>query len=196
MKSAEQKEISLSEWVTREFFVFKKDEFVGKEILSLDITSASSLSQDKSNKAEKAVILQGLIAGATSKWLKQKYYRMWAEIADFSDNQIQSILWKTADEIGAEKKLQMINLWIEEWVEIDSMDDDHHIYIDYFQTADPSPLKEKALKARYDAIQIKEKELSGMTWQNGAEQAWASANSAMMTSSMLQWGGWPSNQSM
>lgn len=37
MKSAETKDINISEGVTKEFFVFKKDEFVGKEILSLDI---------------------------------------------------------------------------------------------------------------------------------------------------------------
>lgn len=92
MKSAEQKDISLSEGTTREFYVFKKDDFVGKEILSLEITSASSMTQDKSNKAEKAVILQQMIAGATSEGLKRKYYRMWCEIADFSDNQIEELL--------------------------------------------------------------------------------------------------------
>lgn len=37
MKSAEKKEISINEGVTREFYVFKKDEFVGKELLSLEI---------------------------------------------------------------------------------------------------------------------------------------------------------------
>lgn len=109
MKSAEQKDISLSEGTTREFYVFKKDDFVGKEILSLEITSASSMTQDKSNKAEKAVILQQMIAGATSEGLKRKYYRMWCEIADFSDNQIEELLGLTGDEIGAEKKLAMVN---------------------------------------------------------------------------------------
>jgi hypothetical protein len=39
---------------------------------------------------------------------------MWAEIADFSDNQLQELLGKTADEIGAEKKLQMVNFGMEE----------------------------------------------------------------------------------
>lgn len=37
MKSAEEKDINLSDGVTREFYVFKKDEFIGKEMLSLDI---------------------------------------------------------------------------------------------------------------------------------------------------------------
>ena len=186
MKSAEQKDVSLSEWVTKEFYTFKKDDFVGKEILSLEIKGISDINKDKSNKAEKAVILQQMIAGATSEWLKRKYYRMWAEIADFSDNQIEELLGKTADEIGAELKLAMVNAWMEEWAVVDSMDDDHDVYISYIQTADPSGLKDKALEARYMAKRIKDKELNGMTGDNGAEQAGASANASMMTSNMLQ----------
>lgn len=34
---------------------------------------------------------------------------MWAELADFSDNQIPELISKTGDEIGAEIKLAMIN---------------------------------------------------------------------------------------
>lgn len=187
MKSAEEKEINISEWVTKEFFVFKKDEFVGKEMLSLEIKWASELTQDKANKAEKAVILQGLIAGSKSEWEKRKYYRMWAELADFSDNQIAELVSKTGDEIGAEMKLAMINEWMEQWVEIDSMDDDHQVYINLFITADPSPLKEEALKRRYEAIRITEKELNWVAWQVWAEQSMASANASQMTSAMLQW---------
>lgn len=187
MKSAEEKEINLSEWATKEFFVFKKDEFVGKEMLSLDIKGSSEQSQDKSNKAEKAVILQGLIAGATSEGEKRKYYRMWAELADFSDNQIAELVSKTGDEIGAEMKLSMINEWMEEWAVIESMDDDHQVYINLFITADPSDLKTKALKARYDAIRIQEQAMNGLSWQVWAEQSMASANASQMTSSMVQW---------
>lgn len=187
MKSAEEKEINLSEWATKEFFVFKKDEFVGKEMLSLDIKGSSEQSQDKSNKAEKAVILQWLIAGATSEWEKRKYYRMWAELADFSDNQIAELVSKTGDEIGAEMKLSMINEWMEEWAVIDSMDDDHQVYINLLITADPSDLKTKALKARYDAIRIQEQAMNGITGDVWAEQSMASANASQMTSSMIQW---------
>ena len=187
MKSAEEKEINLSEWATKEFFVFKKDEFVGKEMLSLDIKGSSEQSQDKSNKAEKAVILQGLIAGATSEGEKRKYYRMWAELADFSDNQIAELVSKTGDEIGAEMKLSMINEWMKKWAVIESMDDDHQVYINLFITADPSALKTKALKARYDAIRIQEQAMNGLSWQVWAEQSMASANASQMTSSMVQW---------
>lgn len=194
MKSAEVKDISLSEWVTREFFVFKKDEFVWKEMLSLEIKSSSKISQDKSNKAEKAVILQGLIAGAKSEGEKRKYYRMWAELADFSDNQISEMISKTGDEIGAEMKLAMINEWMDDGAKIDSMDDDHQVYINLFVTADPSKLKDKAIKARYEAIRLNEKEMNGVAWEVWAEQAGASANSAMMTSNMLQWSQVTSNQ--
>lgn len=41
-----------------------------------------------------------------------------------------------------------------EGAEIDSMDDDHQVYINYIITADPSDLKDKALKARYEAIRL------------------------------------------
>jgi hypothetical protein len=34
---------------------------------------------------------------------------MWAELADFSDNQISELISKTGDEIGAEIKLAKIN---------------------------------------------------------------------------------------
>lgn len=197
MKSAETKDINISEWVTKEFFVFKKDEFVGKEILSLDIQWAGALSQDKSNKAEKAVILQGLIAGARSEGEKRKYYRMWAELADFSDNQIAELIGKTGDEIGAEIKLSMVNEGMPQWAVVDSMDDDHQVYINYIITADPSDLKDKALKARYEAIRLSEQQLNGVSGQVGAEQSMASANGSMMTSKMLQGGSQvPTNQSM
>ena len=186
MKSAEKKEISINEWVTREFYVFKKDEFVWKELLSLEIRWASDISQDKSNKAEKAVILQWMIAWARSEWEKRKYYRMWAELADFSDNQIAEIISKTWDEIGAEIKLAMVNEWMPQWAIVDSMDDDHQVYINYLITADASELKDKAIKARYDAIRLQEQAMNGMTWEVGAEQAGASANASMMTSNMLQ----------
>jgi hypothetical protein len=43
------------------------------------------------------------------------------------------------------------------------MDDDHQVYINYFITADPSDLKDKALKARYSAIRIQEQQLNGVT---------------------------------
>lgn len=187
MKSAEKKEINISQGVTREFFVFKKDEFVGKEMLSLEIKWATEQSQDKSNKAEKAVILQWLIASAKSEWEKRKYYRMWAELADFSDNQIAEMISMTGDEIGAEMKLAMINEWMPEWAIIDSMDDDHQVYINYIITADPSDLKDKALKARYNAIRIQEKELNWVTGDVWAEQSMASANASQMTSRMMQW---------
>ena len=197
MKSAETKDINISEWVTKEFFVFKKDEFVGKEMLSLEIQWVGALSQDKSNKAEKAVILQGLIAWATSEWEKRKYYRMWAQLADFSDNQIAELISKTGDEIGAEIKLAMVNEWMEQGAVIESMDDDHQVYINYIITADPSDLKDKALKARYDAIRITEQSMNGVTGGAWAEQSMASANWAMMTSKMLQgWSQVPTNQSL
>lgn len=186
MKSAEEKEINLSQGVTKEFFVFKKDEFVGKEMLSLDIKGASDISQDKSNKAEKAVILQGLIASAKSEWEKRKYYRMWAELADFSDNQIAEMISKTGDEIGAELKLAMINEGMEEGAVIESMDDDHQVYINYLVTADPSDLKDEALKRRYEAIKLGEQSMNGVTGDVGAEQSMASANASQMTSRMVQ----------
>lgn len=43
------------------------------------------------------------------------------------------------------------------------MDDDHQVYINYLITADPSELKDKALKARYEAIRLKEQEMNGVT---------------------------------
>lgn len=122
---------------------------------------------------------------------------MWAELADFSDNQIAELISKTGDEIGAEIKLSMVNEGMEEGAVIESMDDDHQVYINYLITADPSELKEKALKARYDAIRITEQQMNGVTGEVGAEQSGASANSAMMTSKMLQGGSQvPTNQSM
>jgi hypothetical protein len=93
---------------------------------------------------------------------------------------------KTGDEIGAEIKLAMINEWMEEWAVIDSMDDDHQVYINYFITADPSDLKDKALKARYNAIRLQEQEMNWLTGQVWAEQSMASANASQMTSNMLQ----------
>ena len=83
---------------------------------------------------------------------------MWAELADFSDNQIDEIISKTGDEIGAEIKLAMVNEWMEAWAIVNSMDDDHQVYINYLITADANELKDKALKARYEAIRLQSKE--------------------------------------
>ena len=88
---------------------------------------------------------------------------MWAQIADFSDNQIAEIISKTGDEIGAEIKLAMVNEGMEQGAVIESMDDDHQVYINYIITADPSDLKDKALKARYDAIRLTEQSMNGVT---------------------------------
>lgn len=104
-----------------------------------------------------------MIAGAKSEGEKRKYYRMWAELADFSDNQIAEIISKTGDEIGAEIKLAMINEGMEAGAKVESMDDDHQVYINYLITADASELKDKALKARYDAIRLQEQAMNGMT---------------------------------
>lgn len=104
-----------------------------------------------------------MIAGAKSEGEKRKYYRMWAELADFSDNQIAEIISKTGDEIGAEIKLAMINEGMEAGAKVDSMDDDHQVYINYLITADASPLKDRALKARYEAIRLQEQAMNGMT---------------------------------
>jgi hypothetical protein len=88
---------------------------------------------------------------------------MWAELADFSDNQIAELISKTGDEIGAEIKLAKVNEGMPEGAEVDSMDDDHQVYINYLITADPSELKDNALKARYDAIRITEQQMNGVT---------------------------------
>lgn len=86
---------------------------------------------------------------------------------------------------------------MEEGAVIESMDDDHQVYINYLITADPSDLKDKALKARYEAIKLSEQAMNGVTGQVGAEQSMASANGSMMTSKMLQGGSQvPTNQSM
>lgn len=86
---------------------------------------------------------------------------------------------------------------MEEGAVIESMDDDHQVYINYLITADPSDIKDKALKARYDAIRLQEQSMNGATGEVGAEQSMASANSVMMTSKMLQGGSQvPTNQSM
>ena len=80
----------------------------------------------------------------------------------------------------------MIKEGMPQWAIVDSMDDDHQVYINYLITADASELKDKAIKARYDAIRLQEQAMNGMTWEVGAEQAGASANASMMTSNMLQ----------
>ena len=47
-----------------------------------------------------------------------------------------------------------------EGAEVDSMDDDHQVYINYLITADPSKLKDEAIKARYNAIRITEQQMN------------------------------------
>lgn len=80
----------------------------------------------------------------------------------------------------------MINEGMPQGAVIESMDDDHQVYINYLITADPSDLKDEALKRRYEAIKLGEQAMNGVTGDVGAEQSMASANASQMTSRMVQ----------
>lgn len=186
MKSGEKKEIALSEGYTDAFYVFKKDDFVGNQMLSLEVISAGQAKQDKqTNKAGKIFILQNNLATAKTQTEKNIIMREWMQLEEMDESIISTIAPKTMDEINAERKLVLINAGYPEGARIDSMDDDHYAFIRIFNTADNNDIKTLALSRRYEAIaasgQLQEQQQLSQNGNSGLN-----ASTAQMASQMMQ----------
>lgn len=186
MKSAEKKEINLSEWFTDSFYVFKKDDFVGKSLLSLEVISSGQAKQDKqTNKQGKIFILQNNLAGAKTQTEKMVIMREWMQIEEFDDDTVQCLAPKTPDELNAERKLVLINNEDMLGAQIDSVDEDHYTFIKIFNTADHNKVKTEALRRRYEAI-AKTGQQQYQQEQQWGQQAGLNASIAQNASSMMQ----------
>lgn len=187
MKSAEKKEIYLSEWYTDQFYVFKKDDFVGEDMLNLEIISAGQNKQDKqTNKAGKIFILQNKLQSAKTDTEKAIIMREWMDLEDMNEELISTLAPKTPDEMRAEQKLVLINSNDPLGARVDSLDDDHYTFIRIFETADHNDVKTQALQNRYEAI--RENITLGNIQQSVAwDKSALNASTAQMASQMMQW---------
>ena len=113
------------------------------------------------------------------------------------------------DELRARDKFKILKLAInikdkakqemveKEWLRINSLDEEHNVYIELFQTLPESEIKRKAIQMRYDIIKEKEQLMAqeqALTWQVPQEQmqTWANMSAwnvatAMSTSNQMQW---------
>jgi hypothetical protein len=83
-----------------------------------------------------------------------------------------------------------------EWLRINSLDEEHNVYIELFQTLPDSEIKRKAIQMRYDIIKDKEQLLAqeqALNWQVAQEQnqSWATNSAwnvatAQATASQMQ----------
>jgi hypothetical protein len=83
-----------------------------------------------------------------------------------------------------------------EWLRINSLDEEHNVYIELFQTLPDSEIKRKAIQMRYDIIKDKEQLLAQeqvLNWQVAQEQnqSWATNSAwnvatAQATASQMQ----------
>lgn len=122
-------------------------------MLSIEIVSAGEeKSKRQENKAGKIFILQQRYASAKTESEKAMIMREWMELESVTSEKIMELVPKTADEIGAEQKLVLINANDMDGARIDSLDEDHDAYIRIFQTADDNDAKREAIRRRYDAI--------------------------------------------
>ena len=104
-------------------------------------------------------------------------------------------LYEKSSELFRDKvKQEMVE---KEWLRINSLDEEHNVYIELFQTLPESEIKRKAIQMRYDIIKEKEQLMTqeqAMNWQVPQEQmqTWANMSAwnvatAQATSNQMQW---------
>lgn len=185
LKSVDKKEFALETWYSEDFHAFKKDDFVWEDMLHLKLQSKAELQQEREKmKADRMALYPQQIAEAQMEWNNRKVIILQRNrMRDIGENEqrIMKQYWYTPDELNAMDKMSIIKMWKEEWAEINSIDDQHEVFIEMFNTLPESPLKREAITRRYEAIK-KKKELQAQEQQ----LQWAMQQPT-------QWVSWPTN---
>ena len=213
LKSIDKKEFVLETWYTEDFHAFKKDDFVWSDLLNLKIQSKAEVEQERAQmKADRMANYPQQIQEAMAEWQKRKVLILQRNrMRDIwePEDRVMQIYPYSIDELKARDKFKILKLaiWIKEkdkqdiiakeWLRINSLDEEHNVYIELFQTLPESEIKRKAIQMRYDIIKEKEQLLAqeqAMNWQAPQEQtqSWATMSagnvaSAQATSSQMQW---------
>lgn len=210
LKSVDKKEFFLETWYSEDFHAFSKDDFVGSDLLHLKIRSKAEVEQERLQmKADRMARYPQEIQEAMAQWQKWKLLILQRNrMRDIweSEQRVMQMYPYSVDELNAMDKFKILKLAIDtkdgvdgritkEWVMINSFDDDHYVFIEYFQTLPESEIKRKAIQMRYEIIKNKDRFSWGgwlaslEWWQNqspATQTAWNVAV-AQATNSQLQW---------
>lgn len=213
LKSVDKKEFILETWYTEDFHAFTKDDFVWSDLLNLKIQSKAEVEQERMQmKSDRMASYPQQIQEAMMEWQKRKILILQRNrMRDIweAEDRIMQIYPYSIDELRARDKFKILKLaiWIKdkakqemvakEWLRINSLDEEHNVYIELFQTLPESEIKRKAIQMRYDIIKEKEQLMAqeqALTWQVPQEQmqTWANMSAwnvatAQATANQMQW---------
>lgn len=216
LKSIDKKEFALETWYTEDFHRFSKDDFIWSDMLHLKIESKAELEQDRNRmKLDRLASYPQQIQEAMQEWQKRKILIMQRNrMRDIwePEQRVMQIYPYSIDELNARDKFKILKLaiWIKdkakqeeiakEWLRINSLDEEHYVYIELFQTLPESDIKRKAIQMRYDIITEKEQLMAQeqtMNWIVQEQAQWnPTTNSArnvataQATSAQAQWKTW------
>ena len=212
LKSIDKKEFTLETWYTEDFHSFTKDDFVWSDLLHLKIQSKAEVEQERAQmKLDRLASYPQQIQEAMAEWQKRKVLILQRNrMRDIwePEDRVMQIYPYSVDEIRARDKFKILKLAIsikdeakkemvaKEWLRINSLDEEHNVYIELFQTLPDSEIKRKAIQMRYDIIKDKEQLLAqeqALNWQVAQEQnqSWATNSAwnvatAQATASQMQ----------
>lgn len=213
LKSIEKKEFILETGYNEDFHSFQKDDFVWSDPLNLKIQSKAEVEQEMQQmKADRMASYPQQIQEAMAEWQKRKVLILQRNrMRDIweSDERIMQIYPYSVDELKARDKFKILKLaiWIKdkakqemvakEWLRINSIDEEHNVYIELFQTLPESEIKRKAINMRYEIIKEKEQLMAqeqALNWQmeqwwqeSGATMSAWNVATAQATSNQMQW---------
>ena len=219
LKSIDKKEFALETWYSSDFHAFTKDDFVGSDMLHLRLESKAQIQQEQEKmKMDRIARFPQEIAEAQAKWENRKVLLLQRNrMRDVwePEQRVMQIYPYSIDELQAMDKFKILKLAIKlkqksnwdvakEWLRINSMDEEHNVYIDLFQTLPEWDIKREAINRRYEAIKNKQmymEQQQAMTqippeqWQtqNWATNSAANTSVAMASAQQLWW--WKTNVS-
>jgi len=181
------------------------DDFIWEDLLHIKIKSKAEEEQERDRlKLDRIARYPQEIAEAQSEGKKRKVVMLQRNrMRDIwePEDRVMKMYWYTVDELKAMDKYKILNFSIQkkypinsdivqEWLRIDDIDEEHEVYIEYYQTLPEWDIKRKAIQMRYDAIiqlnDLKNQSQMQMQWQ---EQSWATSWAANSAASM-----WIANQ--
>ncbi len=218
MKSTDKKEFALETWYSEDFHTFSKDDFVWSDMLNLKLQSKAEVEQEMERlKLDRIARYPQEIQECIAEWKKGKLIILQRNrMRDIwePEDRVMKMYWYTVDELNAMDKFRILKLAIKlnkpiddqltkDWLRINSLDDDHEVFIEYFQTLPDWEIKKEAIKTRYNAIKNLKRlmeEQQALQWQiqQPMQQSWATNSAwnvatAMASSAQVQqWSqNWP-----
>ena len=200
LKSIDKKEFVLETWYTEDFHAFTKDDFVWSGLLNVKIESKAEVEQERAQmKLDRMASYPQQIQEAMAEWQKWKLLILQRNrMRDIwePEQRVMQIYPYSIDELNARDKFKILKfaIWLkdkwqkeeiaEEWLRINSLDEEHNVFIELFQTLPQSDIKREAIQMRYDIIKEKEQLMAqeqAMSWQVPEEQWWATQSWANMS---------------